>query len=56
MPAPLELLAGYRAQAAGWAANRLGYADASTTLRIHAHAFEAQDRQAAEVVGVLLPG
>jgi integrase len=37
-------------------ANRLGHADASTTLRIYAHAFEAQDRRAAEVMGALLPG
>ena len=36
-------------------AQRLGHADASTTLRIYAHAFEAQDRQAAEVLGALLP-
>jgi hypothetical protein len=34
----------------------LGHADASTTLRIYAHAFEARDRQAAEVLGALLPG
>ena len=37
-------------------AGRLGHADASTTLRIYAHAFEARDRQAAEVLGALLPG
>lgn len=37
-------------------AGRLGHADASTTLRIYAHAFEARDRQAAEVMGALLPG
>ncbi len=37
-------------------ANRLGHADASTTLRIYAHAFEAQDRRAAELMGELLPG
>ncbi|MHB1534748.1 MAG: tyrosine-type recombinase/integrase [Acidimicrobiales bacterium] len=36
-------------------AGRLGHADASTTLRIYAHAFEARDRQAAEVLGALLP-
>lgn len=36
-------------------AGRLGHADASTTLRIYAHAFEARDRQAAEVLGELLP-
>ncbi|MCU4185962.1 site-specific integrase [Acidiferrimicrobium sp. IK] len=36
-------------------AGRLGHTDASTTLRIYAHAFEAQDRQAAEVLGALLP-
>ena len=29
---------------------------ASTTLRIYAHAFEVRDRQAAEVLGALLPG
>lgn len=37
-------------------AGRLGHADASTTLRIYAHAFEARDRRAAEVLGALLPG
>ena len=37
-------------------AGRLGHADPSTTLRIYAHAFEARDRQAAEVTGALLPG
>lgn len=37
-------------------ASRLGHADPSTTLRIYAHAFEARDRQAAEVRGALLPG
>ena len=37
-------------------AGRLGHADASTTLRIYAHTFEARDRQAAEVLGALLPG
>jgi integrase len=37
-------------------ASRLGHADPSTTLRIYAHAFEARDRQAAEVMGALLPG
>lgn len=37
-------------------AARLGHADPSTTLRIYAHAFEARDRQAAEVMGALLPG
>jgi integrase len=37
-------------------AGRLGHADASTTLRIYAHAFEARDRQAAELLGALLPG
>jgi integrase len=37
-------------------AGRLGHADASTTLRIYAHAFEARDRQAAEILGALLPG
>lgn len=37
-------------------AGRLGHADPSTTLRIYAHAFEARDRQAAEVLGALLPG
>jgi integrase len=36
-------------------ASRLGHADASTTLRIYARAFEARDRQAAEVLGALLP-
>jgi integrase len=36
-------------------AGRLGHADASTTLRIYAHAFEARDRPAAEVLGALLP-
>jgi integrase len=36
-------------------AGRLGHADPSTTLRIYAHAFEARDRQAAEVMGALLP-
>jgi len=37
-------------------ASRLGHADPSTTLRIYAHAFEARDRQAAAVMGALLPG
>jgi integrase len=37
-------------------AGRLGHADASTTLRIYAHAFEARDRQAAELLGALVPG
>lgn len=36
-------------------AGRLGHADASTTLRIYAHAFEARDRQAAGILGELLP-
>jgi integrase len=35
-------------------AGRLGHADATTTLRIYAHSFEARDRQAAEVLGGLL--
>jgi integrase len=37
-------------------AGRLGHADASTTLRIYAHAFEARHRQAAELLGAILPG
>ena len=37
-------------------AGRLGHAGASTTVRIYAHAFEVRDRQAAEVLGALLPG
>jgi integrase len=36
-------------------AGRLGHADTSTTLRIYAHAFEARERQAAEILGALLP-
>ncbi|MDQ6784954.1 MAG: site-specific integrase [Actinomycetota bacterium] len=36
-------------------AGRLGHADATTTLRIYAHSFQARDRQAAEVLGELLP-
>lgn len=36
-------------------AGRLGHADASTTLRIYSHMVEAQDRQAAVLLGNLLP-
>lgn len=35
-------------------AGRLGHADASTTLRVYAHALEAQDKIAAEVLGKAL--
>ena len=36
-------------------ANRLGHADASTTLRVYAHAQPEQDRDAANVLGRMLP-
>jgi hypothetical protein len=35
-------------------AGRLGYADASTTLRVYAHALQQRDQAAAEVLGGLL--
>jgi integrase len=36
------------------AAERLGHADASVTLLVHAHAREARDREAAEGLGQTL--
>jgi integrase len=35
-------------------AGRLGHADASTTMRIYAHALAEKDREAAELLGGVL--